>query len=46
MFFKTHAPSLKDFWQCCATYLLGETQKLFIGIPFPNLYAQPNKEGA
>ena len=37
--------SLKEFWQCCANYLLGEPQKLFIGIPFPNLYAQPNKEG-
>lgn len=37
--------ALKEFWQCCATYLLCEPQKLFTGIPFPNLYAQPNKEG-
>ena len=39
-----HSKTLKDFWACCTRYLLCEPQKLFIGIPFPNLYAQPNKE--
>ncbi len=36
--------TLKDFWKCCASCLLCEPQKLFIGVPFSNLYAQPNKE--
>lgn len=37
--------TLKEFWETCTTFLLREPQKLFIGIPFPDLYAQPNKEG-
>ena len=36
--------TLEDFWNCCTSYLLQEPQKLFVGIPFPCLYAQPNKE--
>lgn len=39
-----HSATLKEFWNVCTTYLLNEPHKLFIGIPFPNLYAQPNKE--
>lgn len=46
IFLKTTRQSntLKDYWSCCNTYLLKQSHKIYKGIPFTHLHAQPNKE--
>ena len=36
--------TLKQFWKCCADFLLTDSEKIFTGKIFESLLAQPNKE--